>query len=141
MSVRAEWHLAAVVREEPDPFGKVVYSTGLSINLDGDVEELAGEWVRLGYIEGRMAGNGISCELKNNGQDCLTCPVATLDAAEPRSRLCRLGKDQGTLEQLCDARQAERNGPLLEIAELAGEHAELAAMPDELAELLTSVGL
>lgn len=139
-SVKAEWHLADLA-DSDDPFGSVVYSTGLEIDLNGSEGELATAVVQLLKIEGNMASAGLTCTLKDDGQDCLSCPMATLDAAEPRSVLCRLGKDQCTIEQLCAERTRERTEPVQELADIADSAMEMGHLPDDLAELLTSVGL
>jgi hypothetical protein len=140
--VRAQWHLAEL-GGDPDPFAKIIYTTGLEIDLTASEDELAAAWVRLGRTEDRMRRAGVvpGCELKDAGQDCLDCPKATLDPADPLSQLCRLGKDQATVERACQAKTAARLAPLEELAERVGPATEIVADTEELAELLTAVGL
>jgi hypothetical protein len=138
--IKAQWHLADVA-DEPDPFAKVVYSAGLDVDLGGPLTVLVEAWKRLGYREGRMERVGLICELKNSGQDCLTCPMATLDHDDPLNRLCRLGKDQQTLEVLCERKQENEQAALAEFVAVTAPAAERAEMPADLTELLTAVGL
>lgn len=144
MSVRTQWHLAELAESDDDPFGSVVYSTGIDIDLTASPDELAEAFKRLLLREGRMAQRGLTCELKDKGQNCLSCPAATLDASEDRSRLCRLGKDQATIERACLAESNERHAEFEEMFNRTiAEFEELAhAMrPADVDELLTSVGL
>jgi hypothetical protein len=136
--------LAELSSAECDPFATVVYSSGVTIDLQAPDEELVRQYFSLVKREGRMAGGGLTCQLKADGQDCRTCPSATLEEDEKRSRLCRLGKDQRLLEGLIEDRmdaEAARLAPLRELAEMVGEMGELGEIPDDLSELLTSVGL
>lgn len=137
--VRVEWHLKDMTSTQ-DPFGSVVYS-GLEIDLTGTDDELFEACRKLLRAEARLARTGLTCELKDGGQDCLTCPVATLDAAEARSRLCRVGKDQETVERLHNERYAERRGLDLSLLAMAEEFSALGHMDEDDAELLTQVGL
>lgn len=136
---KAEWRLAEAMTD-PDPFGDVVYSTGVKLDLTASEEELADVFVALLRREGNLAQGGITCQLKDSGQDCLRCPVATLDASEPRSVLCRLGKDESTLEKACAAKGEQRLAPIRELVALASECADLGGMPPELHVLLGEVG-
>lgn len=123
-----------------DPFGNVVYSAGVTLDLTASEEELADVFKDLLLREGTLLQKGITCKLKDGGQDCLHCPAATLDASEPRSVLCRLGKDQCTVEQAYWAKNDARLAPIRELAALASECAEIGDIPEELVMLLTEVG-
>src|SRR5438270_13517991 len=138
MDSKAEWKLAEAM-ESPDPFGDVVYST-CTLDLTAPEEELARVFVDLLWREGRLAQNGITCQLKDGGQDCLHCPAATLDATEARSVLCRLGKDESALEHEREDRCTAQRAAVSDLAALADELSEIGAMPDELLVLLSEVG-
>jgi hypothetical protein len=135
---KAEWKLAQAM-ENTDPFGAVVYSTGVTLDLTASEEDLANVFVALLRREGRLLQRGITCELKDEGQDCLHCPVATLDSTYPRSVLCRLGKDESTVEKAYEAKRANRHETVSDLAALADEMSEIGDMPDDLIELLTQV--
>ena len=135
---KAEWRLAEAM-QEADPFGDVVYSTGLVMDLTASEEEMASVFVEMLRREGTLFNRGITCKLKDGGQDCLHCPAATLDPEEPRSVLCRLGKDESALEKAFTRKRDERLGPIRELCMLASECAEIGDIPDELAVLLTEV--
>lgn len=141
--VRTEWHLAELTASEPDPFAEVVYSAGIAIDLSSkSEEELAQLYARLLKREGRLYKGGLSCELKQDrGMDCLRCPQGTLDPAEAISTLCRLGKDQSTIERRLEELTAARLEPLEELAREVDEVSEIGHLDNELAELLTVVGL
>lgn len=139
--VRANWHLAELADSDPDPFGAVVYSAGVVLDLTASADELAEQFIALLRVEGRLAALGLTCGWKDDGQDCRTCPHATLDPAQERSRLCRLGKDQSTAEKLCEERTAERRAPFTELAARADEASLIGRLDDDLVELLTAVGL
>lgn len=134
---RAEWHLAELT-SDADPFASAVYSAGLDISLDSTLEELESALRTTLDREGRMWETGLTCEMKDKGQDCRTCLLATVDLQDVRARLCRLGKDQQAIMQRWrDIRDAQI-GPMVRVAE---ECAEIGHLPDDLAELLTAVGL
>lgn len=140
--VRTEWHLAELASSDPDPFSEVVYSAGISFDLNASEDELVRVWGRLLKREGRLYQKGTQCELKQErGMDCLRCPQATLDPTEARSVLCRLGKDQRTLERAIEDKTRTRRAPLEELARVVDEVTEVGHLDDELAELLTAVGL
>lgn len=133
---KAEWHLADLT-DTGDPFEQVVYSTGIEIDLTASEDELARKWVELSYREAEMLKRGSQCQLKDDGQDCLTCPHATLDRTDSRNRLCRLGKDQSNLEKRIMALTDARVAPLREL--VAEMDAALEVLPADLEELLTQV--
>ncbi len=137
---KAEWHLADLT-DSGDPFEQVIYSTGIEIDLTASEEELCRKWIELGYRESALLRQGLQCQLKDDGQECLTCPQATLDRTDRMNRLCRVGKDQGTIEKRVNALTEARVAPLREIAEELDAAQEMGDRPDDLAELLTSVGL
>lgn len=140
--VQTEWHLAELIAIEDDPFQGVAYSVGLTLDLSASEAKLAEQYVDLLYREGRMATNsGLTCQLKDDHQDCLTCPAATLDPGVSRSRLCRLGKDQSTVEHRLKDMAERRRHALNEVIVMADAASELGFIPDDLSELLTSVGL
>jgi hypothetical protein len=126
--------------QDSDPFGNVVYSSGVTLDLTASEEELAHVFTDLLLREGTLLQRGVTCHLKDGGQDCLCCPAATLDATETRSVLCRLGKDQSTVEKAYEAQRDARLAPIMELAALASECAEIGDMPEELAVLLTEIG-
>lgn len=140
-SVRAEWNLADLAGEEADPFETVTYTAGISIDLTASDEELFNTVGRLLRTEERMAKAGLTCDLKDAGQDCLTCPMATLDPNEPRNRLCRLGKDQSTVEKRYQQRQDDTHAPLRDLIAEIEQAMEVGQLDPELAELVTEVGL
>jgi hypothetical protein len=142
--VRTEWHLAELSAEEADPFATVVYSAGVTIDLTASDETLVEQYNALLRREVRMQGGGLTCQLKTEGQDCRECPAATLDPEVDRSRLCRLGKDQAMLEAVIGERmdaQTAMMAPVRELVEAMDDLSEIGEIPDELAELLTGVGL
>lgn len=139
--IKAVWHLAELSDAEEDPFQAVAYSVGVTLDLTADEDGLYEQVKALLRREQRLHSSGVSCPLKDGGQDCLTCPSATLDPAEPRSRLCRLGKDQRTVQQRHEERSRERRAPLRELAAVAEEASLLGHLDDDLSELLTEVGL
>ncbi len=139
--VQTEWHLAELASAEADPFATVVYSTGVTLDLNATEGELAEQFIKLLEREGRMYANGLTCQLKWDGQDCLTCPQATLDPEEKRSRLCRLGKDQSATEKRMNSLADARLAPIREMVAMSEELGELGEIPDDLSELLTAVGL
>lgn len=135
--VKTEWHLAELSSGEADPFADAVYSIGLEVDLGGSEEELSRALKTLVERESRLFNVGMTCDLKDDGQDCRTCPVATLERSEPRSRLCRLGKDEFAIVDRLKAMSTARQ----EVADAADELSEVGHLDAELAELLTAVGL
>jgi hypothetical protein len=136
---RAEWHLADLTNSD-DPFGIVLFSTGITVDVTATEDELAQACVKLLYKEAELARRGIRCEYKDAGQDCLDCPHATLDLKEDRSLLCRVGKDERAVETRYLALRAQRD-PYDELAAALDAATELGHLADELAELLTYHGL
>jgi len=126
--------------DKADPFQSVVYSTGVTLDLAASEDELADLYVMLLRREGDLARRGITCELKRSGQNCLHCPEATLDPNDRKSLLCRLGKDEYTVEGRCNDLTAARTGGVDELATLADECSEIGMLPDDLAVLVAEVG-
>lgn len=143
---RAQWHLAELTAAtQDDPLADTVYSVGLEVDLDGPTEQLESAISVLLAREARFWNLGMVCELKDTGQDCRTCPLATLERSQPRSRLCRLGKDQFAIVERCEDRSRARRAADAALNEDLGAHAdewaELGHLDGDLAELLTAVGL
>ena len=136
---KAVWELAESV-DKADPFAAVVYSTGITLDLTATEDALAELYCDLLLKEGRLDKRGLSCDLKWNGQNCLHCPVAVLDPNDPMATLCRLGKDQQTVEDRCNELAAARTAAIAELAAVADEASEIGHMPEELIELLTEAG-
>lgn len=124
-----------------DPFGDVAYSAGVVLDLTASEAELETQLRGLIVREGRMDATGLTCDLKDRGQDCLRCQHGTLDAEDPRNRLCRLGKDQQMVVRAIEGRVRDRKAGLEELIALADEASEVGHLDAELAELLTEVGL
>jgi hypothetical protein len=143
VSTQTEWHLTALTGQAAvDPFAQTAYSTGTVLDLTISEDELFDQLKVLTRREARLYDKvGLSCELKDHGQNCRTCSMATLDTHEPRSRLCRLGKDQFLVADRCQTLAQERSASYREIGELASEYSEMGHLGDDLAELLTSAGL
>jgi hypothetical protein len=137
--VRAEWHLADLGTVDEDPFNAVVYSAGIDIDLTAPEEELGAKLVELMRLEERLYNRGLTCDLKWAGQDCRSCTQATLDPTQDRSNLCRLGKDQCTVEAQYTKLRDARLAPVEELAEKIDDVSELGVLPDDLAELLMQV--
>lgn len=135
--VKAQWHLADLTPAEADPFGAVVYSAGLKVNLSAPVDELMDVLGNLMHREARLDARGITCHYKDAGQDCLDCPHATLDPENRQSILCRLGKDQQTVAHNVEARLTLSRV----MAEETSDMREIGRLDPELADLLTTVGL
>jgi hypothetical protein len=133
--IRTEWHLAELVTTG-DPFEGTAYS-GVEIRLDGSVAELSINLQRLLDQEEGLFKFGLTCDLKDAGQDCRSCPMATVNPDERRSALCRLGKDQCALSERIETVHA----PLQEIGEHVGVFMEMGQLDGEYAELLEAVGL
>lgn len=139
--VKAQWHLADLTDESDDPMGAVAYSTGVSIDLTAPDEELEALLTSLMLKEGRLFERGITCEYKDAGQDCLTCPHATLNVNDRQSVLCRLGKDEQTVANRLQDRRRARVECVGDLADEASAASELGELDPELAEFLTAVGL
>ena len=133
--VRTEWHLAEMATSE-DPFMSTTYS-GVEIDLGGTEEDLTATLKGLLERECRLYSMGLACEIKDGGQDCRTCPMATLDPSVDRASLCRIGKDQFAVAEGIEAYRA----PITELGERVEEWVELAQLSDADAELLEALGV
>lgn len=138
--VKADWRLADLL-DEDDPFADVILTSGLRVNLAGSGEELSEAISATLKREGALWEQGIVCPLKEAGQDCLTCPKATMNPNDPMSALCRLGHDQYTILKRADLRQRERVAPFTELADCLTPMMEIGDISSEYSELLTAAGL
>lgn len=133
MSLKAEWRLSELlgVGDAEDPFETVIMSTGLRVDLTGSEEDVFLGLRRSLQLESRLFNDGVTCALKDGGQDCLTCSEYVADRAEePRAPLCRLGRDQRLMEGRIDAIKLERTAPYRELVEEVERFLEVADRPD-----------
>jgi hypothetical protein len=126
MSIRAKWNLEAFLDAEDDPFDMVVYSSGLVVDLTGTDEQLHAALADTVRLEGLLYDRGLTCDLKEGGQDCLSCPMPQMNPAERLAKLCRLGKDQFNIMARLETRKLARVAPLVEIGRSVEEFVELA---------------
>jgi hypothetical protein len=126
VSIRAQWHLEQFLDAKDDPFDTVVYSSGLVVDLTGTDEQLHSALAETVRLEGLLYNGGLRCDLKEEGQDCSTCPVSQMNPAERLSRLCRLGKDQCNIVGRLEERKQARVAPLVELGRSVEEYVELA---------------
>jgi hypothetical protein len=139
VSVKSEWRLNELLFGEDDPFDAVILSSGLSVDLTGSDEELFDGIKQTLELESRLFNRGITCHLKDAGQDCVTCGEYVADRSEEkRAPLCRLGRDQRMIEERYKAARAM---PYLELADMADELSEIGWIEPEYVELLTAAGL
>jgi hypothetical protein len=138
--VQADWRLADLL-DEGDPFGSIIYSTGLHVDLNASEEELTEALAKSLKIEGRLFDIGLTCPLKDGGQDCLSCMEGSADPQVALTRLCETGRDQCTLMKQIDESRAVKNAPLVELLATIDGFSEIGHLDDEYAELLTAVGL
>lgn len=135
--IKADWRLAELLESADDPFDTMIFSSGLRVDLTGSDEEVFEGLKRSLSIEGSLYNKGVVCALKDEGQDCLTCPSFTARSDETRAPLCLVGRDQRTIEKEIEARRE----PVRELAGRVDEWSEMGHLNDEYAELLTAVGL
>lgn len=135
--IKADWRLSELAEVAADPFETMILSSGLRVDLGGSEDEVFQGIVSSLDLEGALFNRGIICELKDGGQDCLTCPSFTSRSDESRTPLCLLGRDQRTIENELNARRA----PVRELAGRVDEWTEIGHLSDRYAELLTAVGL
>lgn len=124
--VKAVWHLADMT--DDDPFAGTVYSAGVSIDLTAPEEELTRMIDTLLAREEALYKRGLTCDLKWDGQDCRTCPAATLDPEDGRAVLCRLGKDQMAVVHAISTRREESLAPIRDLIAYAEEASEIVPM-------------
>jgi hypothetical protein len=139
-SAKADWHLADLLDATEDPFDTMIYSSGLTVDLTGSEEDLAAAVAETLAMERRLFERGVICDLKDNGQDCQTCPMPMSDERGLHP-LCRVGKDQFNLLGRLAQRKRTRQAPFVEIARAVGEFVELGHLNAHDAELLTAVGM
>lgn len=139
--VQADWRLADLLDEGDDPFGAIMYSSGLEVDLDAPDAMLTAALKKALRTEGRLYDIGLSCPLKDSGQDCLSCRESSSDPRSPLTRLCETGKDQQTLVRRIDGRREEADAPLVELLASIDGFSEMGHIDDAYDELLTAVGL
>lgn len=140
MSLKAEWRLAELLGvTDTNPFDTVILSSGLPVDLTGSEDELFLGLKRTLELESRLFSKGIICDLKDGGQDCLTCPMYAGDRPEEtREPLCRLGRDQRVIEERLIV---QRDAPLVELGAAVDGWSEMGHIEPEYEELLCAVGL
>lgn len=136
MSIKAEWRLAELDLPSDDPFDAVILSTGLTVDLTGNETEIHDGLRQTLNMEGRLFNRGVTCDLKDGGQDCLTCHHFTSERTEARMPLCRLGRDQRVLLQRAEAWQEMKYKPY---RILGGQFQPLAEISDTYASLVEAV--
>lgn len=140
MTIQAEWRLAELIGD-PDPFAKVILSSGLRVDVQGDEAEVFAGLKQTLHLESTLFNQGVTCDLKDGGQDCLTCPMYVADRLEePRAPLCRLGRDQRILEDRCNELSRTRDDPFRELVESVEPYMEIGRLTPEYEELLVAAG-
>lgn len=135
--IKADWRLSELIESADDPFDTMIFSSGLRVDLTGSEDDLY-EGVKASLaLEEELFDRGVTCAIKDEGQDCLTCTHFTAKTDETRAPLCLLGRDQRTIEKELGARKE----PVRELAGRVDEWSEMGHLDDEYAELLTAVGL
>lgn len=128
MSIKAEWRLAELDLGSDDPFDTVILSSGLRVDLRGTEEEIT-EGLRQSLVmEGKLWERGVTCDLKDEGHDCLTCDVRHIDPDDLLTRLCRLGVDQRHMMERGQELSRIKHAPYLW---LAGRFAPVAELSEE----------
>ena len=143
MSLKAEWRLRELLGiDDGNPFDTVILSKGLRVDLAGSEEEIFRGLKRTLELESRLFNKGVTCELKDGGQDCLACSMYAGDRPEEeREPLCRLGRDQRVIEQHLQVFRDDRKASLMELADVADDFTEMGYLEPEYGELLCAVGL
>lgn len=101
-----------------NPFDTLILSSGLTVDLTGTEEEVNAGLRQSLALESSLFNRGVTCDLKDGGQDCLTCPMYVADRAEEaRAPLCRLGRDQRVIEKRAEELVTVRRAPLIELAD------------------------
>lgn len=136
MSIRADWRLSELLDAGDDPFETIIMSSGLSVDLTGSEADLQDGIKRTLRVEEQLFAKGVTCSMKDEGQDCLTCTHFTARREDRRSRLCLIGRDQRVIENA----HARKMAPLRELATLADDLSETGHLAEEYAELLTAAG-
>lgn len=126
MSIKAEWRLAELDLGSDNPFDTVILTTGLTVNLTGDEADIHEGIRKTLDIEAHLFNRGVTCDLKDGGQDCLTCHEFTTDRAEDRMPLCRLGRDQQLLLHRAEAWQEMKHRPYRVLGVRYQDYAEIS---------------
>jgi hypothetical protein len=134
----ANWQLAEILDQQENPLSATILSSGLSLDLDGPEEQLEAAFTELLLKEANMRKSGLSCDLKDNGQQCCTCQHAQLKPGEAKRRLCRAGRDLETIWSAGERKREKTSGELLDLVALAEEYSELEPNA-EFTELLLSI--
>ncbi len=124
MGIQADWRLAELEAESDDPFDTVILTSGLSIDLTAGEDAVYDGLRQTLQIESRLFNRGVTCSLKDGGQDCLTCEEFSREGE--RAALCALGRDQRVIQQRCERLAAERNGPFVHLGNAYLPEATLA---------------
>jgi hypothetical protein len=118
LSVQARWH-QDLPAADADPF---------AAQPEIDNPRVRGELREALEREAALFRRGVTCPLKEDGQDCRSCSCYSGDEPDkPMSRLCRTGR-----EVLQLAAEADELGP-------CGDLIELASMTEDYRELIESV--
>lgn len=125
--IKAEWRLSELDLATDNPFDTVILTSNLRVDLSGDESEIHRGITRTVELESRLFDRGVTCDLKDDGQDCRTCPAFTADYEERRRPLCQLGRDQHLLLSRAEEFKATREKPYLTLGNAYAAHAALAA--------------
>ena len=122
MSIKADWRLAELLDNDVDPFDHALLTPSLGkVDLSGSEDEVFEALRETLAVEATLYDRQITCDLKDNGQDCLTCPEYAGNRPEvQRAPLCRLGRDQRTIQLRAEELAEERRRtwrPLITLAE------------------------
>lgn len=125
-SVRAQWHIADPAADE-DPFQRAAPASGVSLDLTMPVEQLRQNLHELLRTEANFDYMGLTCSLKDAGQDCRTC-LASHARSKPMVALCDLGAEQERVLERLGACAADRFGLERELASSVAECLDLGFM-------------
>ncbi len=148
MSLRANWHLGAIddlTAASGDPMADIaeLAEVGQVVDLSRSEAELVEELEGSLTHEGRFweYADGLECKLKwlpehvlqgGTGNSCFTCPHYTEDRDDPRSLICKLGRQQ---EQLVEGIDAVRTADAIDWAMVTAFESDLSST-EEMAEAL-----
>lgn len=122
--MRANWHLADLVPDDPDPLD--IRTVGTPIDLTGGIATLQAELRAALRIENRKFKEGVHCELKltedwPNAWSCRTCPHRTENPEDPMAGICASSMRQmDILDQIELLRQESPEGALAALADAHG---------------------
>ena len=96
MTVRANWFVAPVISDEPDPFAAPLEEVGERVDLTDPAAALQLRIVELLRREGNLENAGVTCALKARPDTiCHCCSLSMAhDAESPLGVLCRIGREQ-----------------------------------------------